>query len=126
MPRTLSDDDVAAIAHRIAQISAQPTATAAMAPVGPPVVVVLAPESVDALARRIVELQQAAKEAAQPELVTTGEILTRTEAMAYVKRTSEGAFSAWCKTWRVRPHRRGRYSRTQLNAALSQEARKRA
>lgn len=109
-----------------AAATALPAATAAASAAASPVLVVLAPESVDALARRIVELQQAANEAAQPELVTTGEILTRTEAMAYVKRTSEGAFSAWCKTWRVKPWRRGRYSRTQLNVALSHEARKRA
>ena len=48
-------------------------------------------------------------------------IMTRTEAKAYVRRSSEGAFVAWCKRWKVKPHSRGRYARAQLDRALERE-----
>lgn len=55
-------------------------------------------------------------------LPATPHILTRAEAMAYVKVRSQGAFCAWCHRWRVRPQSRGRYSKVVLDLALSREA----
>ena len=71
-------------------------------------------EEIEKLARRIVALQ-----------AVTNEILTRSEAMTYDKRNSPAPFCRWCKTWSVRPAFRGRYSRSQLDLALSREARRR-
>lgn len=62
---------------------------------------------------------------AQAQAPQSSEILTRAEAKAYVKRPSEGAFSEWCHENHVKPYRRGRYSKSQLDLALSREARKR-
>lgn len=56
----------------------------------------------------------------------TSHIMTRDEAKAYVKRPSQGAFCEWCQKYHVKPYHRGRYSKAQLDAALSLEARKRA
>lgn len=56
---------------------------------------------------------------------STSEILTRAEARRYVKRGSDRAFGRWCKQWHVRAAFHGRYSRTQLDLALSREARAR-
>jgi hypothetical protein len=55
----------------------------------------------------------------------TDAILTRDEAKTYVKRSSDRAFGRWCKKWSVRSISHGRYSRSQLDLALSREARKR-
>jgi hypothetical protein len=71
--------------------------------------------SEERIAQRVAELLRPREDA----------ILNRAEAMAYVKRRSEGAFSKWCRTYRVKPYHRGRYSRQQLDVALSFEARKR-
>jgi len=49
-------------------------------------------------------------------------ILTRAEAMKYVRRSSHAAFSAWCSKWRVRAEGRGRWSKARLDLALSREA----
>lgn len=56
---------------------------------------------------------------------TTEDILTRTEAMAYTKRSSDRAFARWCKKWSVRAANHGRYSRAMLDVALKREARAR-
>lgn len=53
--------------------------------------------------------------------VPTQLVLTRSEAKIYVKRLSEGAFSAWCARWKVKPGARGRWSRAALDLALERE-----
>jgi hypothetical protein len=63
------------------------------------------------IARAVVELQ------AQQSAPKTGQILTRAEARAYVKRKSEAAFCEWCKRWHVHPFARGRYSKAHLDRA---------
>jgi hypothetical protein len=82
--------------------------------------ITLSVESVEAVARRTAEILR--------EIPTemTSEVMSRSEAKAYVKRNSEGAFYNWCKEWHVKPYHRGRYSKTHLDRALSLEARKRA
>lgn len=77
----------------------------------------LSPESIEAIARRVVELLRE-----QPAVVGTPNLLTRTEARAYTKRPSQGGFCAWCRRWKVKPVSRGRYSRRDLDLALSREA----
>jgi hypothetical protein len=52
-----------------------------------------------------------------------GDVLTREEAKLLVKRSSEGAFCAWCRRWGVHAKIRGRYSRQRLEVALEREAR---
>jgi len=76
-------------------------------------------EDIEAIAQRTAEL---IGQGAQ----FTEEIMTRAEAMAYAKRNSDAAFSDWCREWHVKPYRRGRYSKTQLDHALQRESRKRA
>lgn len=56
-------------------------------------------------------------------MIDVPEVMTRAEAMAFVRRKSDRAFGRWCKKWRVRSVSHGRYSRTQLNMALNKEAR---
>lgn len=65
-------------------------------------------QAIDALARRV---------PAQP-----CPILTRPEAIRYVRTDSDSAFSRWCVRWHVRPCSQGRYARRQLDAALQREA----
>jgi hypothetical protein len=81
--------------------------------------------STEALAQRTAELvierlKSVSLNAAPAE---TQEVLTRTEAMHYVKKRSEGAFCEWCQRWGVKPRQRGRYSRTRLDLALDRERR---
>lgn len=76
------------------------------------------PVIVEAVAARVVALLCETPTA-------TSDIMTRAEAKLYVKRHSNAAFCRWCQDWRVKPYRRGRYSRTQLDVALSFEARRR-
>jgi len=76
-------------------------------------------EDIEAIARRVVELQ--AEQSMRNERV-----LTRAEARAYVKRESEAAFHDWCKRWRIKAAVHGRYSRDQLDLALERESRLRA
>lgn len=83
--------------------------------------ITLSPESVDAIARQIVAALNA-----QDSKARTSEVLIRNEARAYVKKNSLSAFHAWCREWNIRPYKHGRYSRTQLDLALSREARRRA
>ncbi len=78
------------------------------------------------IARRVVELLRETPLTMAPAVAVTSDVLTRTEAMAYVKRRSEGAFCEWCQKWGVKPADRGRYSRSRLDVALAREARKRA
>jgi hypothetical protein len=82
----------------------------------------------EAIAQRTAEIVLEALRAGPlaPAAVTTSEVLTRTEAMAYVKKNSEGAFCEWCKKWGVKAANRGRYNRTRLDVALDREARKSA
>jgi hypothetical protein len=75
------------------------------------------PPEQEAIARRVVELLRE-----QPTFVGTPNLLTRTEARAYTKRPSQGGFCAWCRRWKIKPVSRGRYSRRDLDLALSREA----
>lgn len=59
-------------------------------------------------------------------MATTADVLTRAEAMAYVKRNSPAAFCEWCQKWGVKAASRGRYSRQRLDIAIDKEARRRA
>jgi hypothetical protein len=54
--------------------------------------------------------------------VTVAPILTRAEAMKYVRRSSHAAFSEWCSKWHVRAEGRGRWSKARLDLALAREA----
>lgn len=88
----------------------------------------LSPEDCAAIAARVVELLRAEplplpSAASEDVLSPTEVVLTRAEAMAYVKRHSEGAFSDWCRRWGVYAAIRGRYSRQRLEVALDREAR---
>jgi hypothetical protein len=78
-------------------------------------------EDIEAIAQRVVALQRE-----QPVVFKTQDVLTRAEAMAYVKKPGRSAFHDWCKTWHVHPSIRGRYSRQRLDIALEREARKSA
>jgi hypothetical protein len=49
-------------------------------------------------------------------------ILTRTEAMRYVRRSSKGAFYAWLARWYGPRGAQNRYSKTRLDLALAREA----
>ncbi len=49
-------------------------------------------------------------------------ILTRREAMRYVRRNSTQAFSEWAARWGCRAEMRGRWSKTRLDLALAREA----
>lgn len=71
------------------------------------------PPEHEAIAQRVVELLRD---------LPTPDVMTRREAMVYVKRRSEGAFCEWCQRWRVKPVSRGRYSRNVLDLALAREA----
>lgn len=53
---------------------------------------------------------------------TVAPILTRREAMMYVRRKSLRAFYDWAKRWNVRPDTAGRWSKTRLDLALAREA----
>lgn len=86
----------------------------------------LHPATIDAIARRVVEMQRESASASAVPTLGSGEMLTAAEARAYVKRRSTSAFGRWCHEWGVRPYRRGRYSRSQLDLALGREARRRA
>lgn len=81
---------------------------------------ILTPEDIEAVAQRTAEIIRATP------TVTTEDVLTHMEARFYVKRPSRSAFGRWCKANHIKPYHRGRYSRTQLDLALSREARKRA
>lgn len=50
-------------------------------------------------------------------------VLTAQEAAAYVGKGSEKAYREWRKRWRVGMCSDGRYSRRELDAGLSREAR---
>lgn len=54
--------------------------------------------------------------------VSVAPILTRAEAMKYVRRSSDAAFSEWCAKWHVRAEGRGRWSKARLDLALAREA----
>jgi hypothetical protein len=77
------------------------------------------PQIVEAVAAKVLEMMRA------PALVTD-EVMTRSEAMLYVKRRSVGSFHNWCHEFHVKAYRRGRYSRTHLDIALDRESRRRA
>lgn len=49
-------------------------------------------------------------------------ILTRTEAMRYVRRTSTQAFHDWVARWYGPRGAKNRYSKTRLDLALAREA----
>lgn len=49
-------------------------------------------------------------------------ILTRAEAMRYVRRSSKGAFYAWLSRWYGPRGAQNRYSKTRLDLALAREA----
>lgn len=53
---------------------------------------------------------------------TVAPILTRQEAMQYVRRKSLRSFYDWAKRWNVRPDTAGRWSKTRLDLALAREA----
>lgn len=73
--------------------------------------------TIDAIARRVVELQREAAKIVTP----TADVLTLSEAMLYVKRGSKRAFYRWCQRWGVEPRVHGRYSRAVLDRALARE-----
>jgi hypothetical protein len=82
----------------------------------------LSPEDIDAIARRVVELQ-AERQPAPPR-----DVLTLDEAIAFVGKAHlkapRKAFLRWRKALQVRPCTRGRYSLRSLKAALEREQRK--
>lgn len=82
----------------------------------------------EALCRRTAELViEAMKATPLPTApMANKDVLTRAEAMAYVKKNSTTAFCVWCRKWGVRPGVRGRYSRQRLDVVLDREARKSA
>lgn len=71
--------------------------------------IILAPESVDAIARRVLELQ--GKIVHRPEL-------SRAEVMQLTGHRSQAALTAWLTARKVRPISRGRYRRTAILRAL--------
>lgn len=81
----------------------------------------LTPEDIDAIARRVVELQA---EASRP----TRDVLTLDEAIAFVGKdhlkASRKAFLRWRKALGVRPCSPGRYSLRSLKAGLEREQRR--
>lgn len=50
---------------------------------------------------------------------TVAPILTRREAMLYVRRKSLRSFYDWAKRWNVRPDTAGRWSKTRIDLALT-------
>ena len=70
--------------------------------------ITLSPESVDAIARRIVELQAPVT---RPEL-------TRAEVMQLTGHRSDSALDRWLSARRVKPISRGRYRRAAILRAL--------
>jgi len=79
----------------------------------------LADDAIEAIARRVVELQRSVLPAVAP----TKDVLTLGEARVYVKRASKRAFYLWCKRWGVEPKSHGRYGRATLDRALAREGR---
>lgn len=82
----------------------------------------LTPEDIDAIARRVVELQ-AERAPAPPR-----DVLTLDEAIAFVGKdhlkASRKAFLRWRKALGVRPCSPGRYSLRSLKAGLEREQRR--
>lgn len=76
--------------------------------------------TIDAIARRVWELQQEAAPAVS--VMQTDEVLTLGEARVYVKRPSKRAFYLWCKRWGVEAKAHGRYGRAALDLALARES----
>ena len=83
----------------------------------------LTPEDIDAIAKRVVELQA---EASRP--TPTRDVLTLDEAIAFVGKdhlkASRKAFVRWRKALGVRPCSPGRYSLRSLKAGLEREQRR--
>ncbi|HKB90286.1 MAG TPA: hypothetical protein VKC60_07185 [Opitutaceae bacterium] len=52
---------------------------------------------------------------------STSVILTRAEAIEYVKKRSNSSFDRWVSKWGVRSSAHGRYSRAHLDLALARE-----
>ena len=81
----------------------------------------LSPEDIEAIARRVVELQREQ----QP---VQRDVMNLKEAIAFVGKAHladpEQAFLRWRKRHRVRPCAKGRYSLRSLKAALEREQRK--
>ena len=81
----------------------------------------LSPEDIEAIARRVVELQS-------QQTAPTRDVLNLTEAIAFVGKSHlaapEKAFLRWRKQHQVRPCAKGRYSLRSLKAALEREQRK--
>ncbi len=69
----------------------------------------------------IQQIVAAIREGQKPQ--PTGLILTTTEAIAYVKKESKGAFYAWAKTYGVERSGSDRYPIYRLDAGLQKEAR---
>jgi hypothetical protein len=81
----------------------------------------LTPEDIDAVARRVIELQREQQPA-------TRDVLNVTEAIAFVGKSHlahpEKAFLRWRKAHGLRPCGKGRYSLRALKTALEREQRK--
>ena len=71
---------------------------------------------IEAVAQRVVELMTR----------TASEVLGRSEAATLAGFRDASAFHRWARRNRIKPAHRGRYSRSQINLALSREGRLRA
>ena len=80
--------------------------------------------TIEAIAQRTAELVNAGKVTvvAGSGFYGSSPILTRREAMKYVRRNSTQAFSEWAARWGCRAEMRGRWSKTRLDLALAREA----
>ena len=82
----------------------------------------LTPEDIDAIARRVVELQ------AERQPAPVRDVLNVREAIAFIGKdhlaNQERAFLRWRKQHQLRPCAKGRYSLRSLKAALEREQRK--
>lgn len=77
--------------------------------------VTLSPESIEAIARRVVELQSVAQARSE-------HTLTRAEAVVFSGRRSVSAFDRWAAKWGVKSCSPGHYSRHALELAKEREA----
>lgn len=86
----------------------------------------LTPEDIEAVARRVVELQAASQ--APVVQFPTRDVLTVKEAIAFVGKAGlkapDKAFKRWRKALGVKPCAKGRYSLRALKAGLEREQRK--
>lgn len=70
---------------------------------------------IEAIARRTAELVRDVQ-------IAPASVMTRKEAMAYVRRTSTQAFHDWAARWYGPRGAKNRYSKSRLDLALAREA----